>query len=71
MKIQFTLLNNRTGQTKTPIVDDAPSPSNGWTQAYADRVGQEYAAERAREVLNAPSFPKDTWTFIHAQYLSC
>ena len=68
MKIQFTLRNNRTGQVKTPIVNDDCSPSSGWTQAYADRTGREYASDRAVEVLNSPSYPNDTWTFLSAQY---
>lgn len=68
MRIQYTLKNNRTGQIKTPTVNDWSSPSNGWTQAYADRSGAEYAAGRAEEVLNTPSHPNDTWTFIRAKY---
>ena len=70
MLIQYTLKNDRTGQIKKPMVDDTTSPSSGWTQSYADRSGAEYAADRAKAMLNSPLHPHDTWTFVSAEYQS-
>ncbi|MFM2668532.1 hypothetical protein AAFX24_27710 [Vibrio mediterranei] len=69
MLIDIKLKNKRTGIEKTQRVDDATSPSGGYTQSYADRLGSEYAAHRAPEMLNPSSCMDDQWQFVKATYV--
>lgn len=68
MIIQVKLKNSRTGENKEICIDDATSPSTGYTQAYANKVGEDYAKYRAPEQLNSPLHLDDKWCFVRASY---
>jgi len=70
MLIDIVLKNKRTGTEKTQRVDDAVSPSTGYTQFYADKLGEDYAKCRAPETLNTRSYPNDEWEFVKAMYIN-
>lgn len=58
MKLEFTLKEIFSKKETTVTVDDMVSPTGGYTQAYIDRAGNEYAKYRATEMLNG------TWKFV-------
>lgn len=64
MHITYKLRNDRTGKIKEVTVYDGCSPTGGYSQGYVDRTGSEYAAYRAKEMLNTHSHHNDTWTYI-------
>jgi len=64
MKIKHTLKNELNGKLSVVIVDDATSPRSGYTQAYADRAGKDYAANQAAGNLGGSS-----WTHVESQYV--
>jgi hypothetical protein len=67
MHILHTLVEVRSGNIKTVTVDDMISPDGGYTQAYADMSGKDYAEYRAVEMLSIDD--SDVWECISSVYV--
>lgn len=64
MIIQHILEDDWTGELYTVREDDATSPTNGYTQKYAEQAGADYAKHRAPEQLSG-----DSYTCISSVYV--
>lgn len=65
MLIEITLVGMMSGEEKVVTIDDMISPSNGYTQSYAEDAGNWYADYKATEQLG----DSDYWEFLSARYV--
>lgn len=61
MLIRHTFKGMLTNETKDVLTDDMVSPSDGYTQSYADKAGEDYPTERLGD--------SDYWEHQSSEYV--
>ena len=65
MKIILRFKGQYSGKERKITNDCMVSPSGGYTQSYADKLGKDYEGHRAQEIFG----DDDMWKFVSAEYL--